>query len=172
MGNIVRIKPIGNYPDVRKLASDARGAFDASLNETGQWAKKQFEDITSDWKHKPVFVVKRTPNTVSVTVTGPNAKIFRYVDEGVAPHLIRAKGGGRRRGKKLLTFRTGYKAKTRPNATTYRGPGQATGPWRSKKAVRHPGSKARRFKQIIANKAKEQGRIILRRNLQRKRIPV
>lgn len=172
MGNIVRIKPIGNYPDVRKIAADARGAFDASLNETGQWAKKKFEDITADWKHKPTFTIVRTPNTVRVDITGPNAQVFRYVDEGTRAHVIRAKGGGRRRGSKLLTFRTGYKPRTRPNNTTFKGPGVATGGFVSKKSVRHPGTKARNFKRIVANMAMEEGRKILRKNLQRKKLPL
>jgi hypothetical protein len=172
MGNIVRIKPIGSYPDVRKLANDARGAFDASLNETGQWAKKKFVDITAGWKHQPTFQVVRTQYTVRVDVTGPNAKIFRYVDEGTRAHLIRAKGGGRRRGSRLLTFRTGYKPKTRPNNTQYKGPGVATGGFISKKVVRHPGTAARNFKRIVANMAIVEGRKILRNNLQMKRLPV
>lgn len=169
---IVRIRPIGSYPDVRKLADNARGAFDESLNSVGRFAQHRFETIVEPWKNKPTFVMQRTKYTVSVKATGPNAKVWRFVDEGTPAHTIRAKGGGRRRGKNNLTFKTNYAAKTRPNNTAFRGSGQATGPFRSKKAVRHPGTKARGFTRIVRNEAEAEGRKILRANLQRRKLPV
>ncbi len=172
MGNNISIKPIGSMPDVRKLAAETNGAFDASLNEIGVWAKRKFDDITNGWKHKPDFVIRRTPYTVSVTVAGPNAKIWRFVNDGTPPHLIRAKGGGRRRGANLLTFKTGYQAKTRPNNTVFKGPGVATGGFVSKKVVHHPGSKPRAFERIVTNQAITEGRKILRANFQRRRLPL
>lgn len=163
----VRIRPIGSIPDVRKLAESARGAFDESLNTIGAGAKKDFDDIVAGWKHKPNFIMQRTRNTVAVTVKGPNAKVWGYVDQGVKPHIIRAKN------KPLLKFRGGkYSAKTRAGNSKYRGPGTSSGGWVSKKQIRHPGSVARQFTRIIRNKWERQGRAVLRENLRKRRLPL
>ena len=170
--SVVYLKPIGSYPDVRKLAAESQGAIDESLNETGRWAKQKFEAIVSNWQHKPTFEIRRTRMTVSISVTGPNAQIWEFVDAGTRPHVIKAKGGGRRLGAKLLTFRTGGQAKTRPNNSVFKGGAPASGPWVSKQQVNHPGSKARNFTRIVRNAAIAEGRRILRANFNRRRLPL
>jgi hypothetical protein len=170
---VVRIKPIGQFPDVRKLADNARGAFDESFNAIGQFAENKYEALWANWTHKPKAQVRRTKYTVSVDIVGPNAKIFGFVNDGVPPHIIRAKGGGRRRGKKLLTFKGGkYSAKTRPNSLQFSGSGTSSGGFVSKKVVHHPGSKPRNFNRIIRNQAEAEGRKILRANLGKRKLPL
>lgn len=162
----IRIKPIGSIPSVRKLAEAARGAFDESLNTIGAGAKRDFDDIVAGWKHRPVFQVERTRNTVAVTVKGPNRKIFVWVDLGTPRHVIRAKK------KPMLKFRGGYQPKTRAGNSKFRGSGKATGRWTSKKQVNHPGTKPREFSRIIRNRWEKQGRAVLRENLHKRRLPL
>lgn len=114
---------------------------------------KSHERIVSNWKNKPGFAARKTikPNliTVSVFPTGPNKKIWIFVDRGTRPHIIKAKGGG------VLRFQTGYQPKTLPSpARTVSGGGRSTGPFRAAKQVNHPGSKARNFSKIIAEDIK------------------
>jgi len=156
----IRIKPIQQSNKLRAYARALPQQFNAALDEIGKGAAQDLKAYVSAWKHKPTFEVVRTPQTVSVKATGPNAKIFGYVDEGTRPHLIAPK---RKRG--VLTFKTGYQPKTRPNNSKFKGSGKATGGFRSAKVVHHPGSKARHISRIIANKWHKDGRAVLRRRL-------
>lgn len=162
----VKLRPIGKWTDVRRLAVDSQSAIDESLNSIGRFGVQRYDEVVSNWKHKPKFTIRRSRYTVDVDITGPNARIFSYVDQGTRAHLIRAKR------RPLLKFRGGYQAKTRVNNTKFKGSGQASGRWMSKRVVHHPGSKARNFTRIIRNQTELEGRRILRTNLQKRRIPV
>lgn len=164
---VIPIRPLSKRNDIRRIAEQSRGAVDASLNEIGQATKRDYEDVVSNWRNKPVFTVVRTRNTVSIKISGPNAKIWVWVNNGTPAHLIRAKRAPN------LVFRGGrYSAKTRPNNTRFKGSGTSSGGIVSKKVVHHPGTKARNFDRIIQRRQIENGRKILRRNLAVRRLPV
>lgn len=114
-------------------------------------SKSMREDVAT-WKHKPTFPVKVSSTTkklvIDVTASGPNARIYEYVDQGTRAHNIfpRRAGGA-------LRFKWGgpgsYSPKTEP------GRGGATRAYQSGKIVffkkvRHPGIKARRFGRNVA----------------------
>lgn len=106
----------------------------------------QYKQVISKWRHKPKFkkVIKIRPGYIvaSCLLTGDDAKIFAYVDEGTKPHVIAAKPSnptGR------LKFQTNYSHLTAPTARINQGTGKASGPWRSPQVVFHPGTKAREF---------------------------
>lgn len=123
--------------------------------------KKDFEATTKTWADKPEFKVEvnvgraaggyvatkaGTPAGAEISVTTDD-EIYGYVDEGTKPHVIRP----RRRGG-LLAFKTGgYRAKTRPQVI-----GSTAGrPGKNQvfaKEVHHPGTKARKFTQVIHKK--------------------
>ena len=114
---------------------------------------KSHEIIVKNWEHKPKFKAIKSikPNVIFVNVfaTGSNKKIWKFVDKGTKPHVIKAKNVPN------LIFRTGYKPKTLANpARTVSGGGKSTGPFISKKQVNHPGSKARKFTETIAKDIK------------------
>jgi hypothetical protein len=159
---LIRAKLIGKDAAVlvRELKSHSAGAKDRVLRAIGNGLRDDFREITSNWKHKPTFVIARSPAQVSVFTVDD---VFGYVDKGTKAHIIKAKKG------KLLKFRTGYKAKTRPNNSRFKGPGKATGGWRSAKRVKHPGTKARNFSRILANRWSKEGVKLLRAELRKRK---
>ena len=82
--------------------------------------------------------------------TGPDAKIYRFVNDGTRPHKIRPKRA------KALSFVTGgkgsYVPKTKP-VGQFGGPGIVRGGERVyAQEVDHPGTKPRNFDLRISNK--------------------
>ncbi len=119
-----------------------------ALVETEKPVLKEFEQVVDNWQHKPRFIAKREGYTITVRPTGPNAKIYRYVDEGTRPHKIRPKNAP------ALSFVTGgpgsYIPKTKPIGQ-FGGPGVVRGGERVyAQEVNHPGTKARNFGGRIA----------------------
>lgn len=110
-----------------------------AAKEIADAAKKDFEKTTATWKHKPTFTEKitETGNKTTADVTTKD-KIYRYVDEGTRPHIIRPLRA------RSLAFRSGYKAKTRPHVLSSRN-GGASGAQVFAQIVRHPGTDPRYF---------------------------
>jgi len=118
-----------------------------ALQRTKTPVIKEFGKVVANWEHKPRFVGKVNGYAIEVRPTGPNARIYRYVDEGTRPHPIAAKNAP------TLRFRWGgpgsYVPKTKP-VGQFGGPGIVKGgSWRSPKEVRHPGTEARHFAVIV-----------------------
>jgi len=123
-----------------------------ALRKAGTPMKQDFEKTTKTWKHKPKFEksisLKQPGPTVSV---GTEDEIYEYVNDGTPAHKIpkvpKVKGA--------LRFRWGgkgsYKAKTKPGIIGST-PGGPRGPWVSFKQVQHPGTKARKFDEVIQKK--------------------
>jgi len=109
--------------------------------------------IVADWAHRPEFKARKVMTekmiAVDVWATGDNAKIWRYVNEGTEPHVIRPVHA------KSLRFHWdgpgSYKPKTAVGGG-YGGPGVAGGPERHFMYVNHPGNDAREFEKHIAAK--------------------
>lgn len=102
------------------------------------------EKTTATWNTRVRWTVRVAGNTV--TVTTDNA-IWRYVDAGTRPHIIRV------RRARWLRFQAGYQAKTRPGSLVS-GAGGPSGPFRFAKEVKHPGTKARNFSRALRAKWK------------------
>lgn len=102
-----------------------------------------FELSTATWQHQVKFVPKifHLPKAIGFSVTTKD-EIYGYVNFGTRPHPIRPKGPW------PLRFQAGYKAKTSVGRYTSTV-GGSFGPMVAAKAVQHPGTKARRFDQII-----------------------
>lgn len=65
-------------------------AFVDAAEKVMQDAAKSFTDATKDWKHKPTFVgtAKITNKNIAIIIQTDD-KIFKFVDEGTKPHIIR-----------------------------------------------------------------------------------
>lgn len=128
-----------------------RLAVKRALRETADEMKSEFDNVVSEWKHKPRFETELSvaPTRIEATVkpAGRHKKIFKYVDMGTkGPYAIPTiliPG-------KLLRFRTGYSARTAPIGRYNVGSGSAVGAWISKAQVTHPGIKAREFSDKIS----------------------
>lgn len=122
------------------------------LSEYGNVRLNTFNAVVSDWDHKPRFnlnlVNKDDVIGFKVEATGQHANIWDYVNEGTGMaggfrstrYPIRPKRPGGR-----LKFRTGYRARTAPNAQFGVGDGSRTGDFVTTDLVLHPGIEPRDF---------------------------
>lgn len=112
----------------------------------GNAIKKDFEATTKTWNHKPSFTVDvSTKGQGPAVLVGTSDEIYTYVNEGTKPHAIFP------RKAKVLRFQGGYKAKTSPG-NIGSSAGGASGPTLFRPFVQHPGTKARKFDEVIAKK--------------------
>ena len=102
-------------------------------------AEKDYNATQRTWEHKAKF--KLTEDTVRgnyrVTV-GTNNKIYGFVDDGTRAHIIMPKRS------KYLSFRSGYRAKTRVGIIGS-NPGGPFGDNVFTTQVNHPGFEGRKF---------------------------
>ena len=136
-------KRIESIIDVRKLEKELINALDHTVNII----KDDYKRTVRTWSKQPIFE-KRGPKKIfgklEETVS-TNSEIYFYIDDGTSPHIIRPRNAG------LLSFQTGYRAKTRVGVVGSRG-GGAFGPRVSAKQVMHPGFPARNFTKTIAKR--------------------
>lgn len=113
-----------------------------SLDDLADEAKILFGKTTNTWNNQPAIDVDSIGNRRIIRIEG---KVYGYVDKGTPPHIIRP------RRARVLSFRSGYKAKTKPNVI-----GSTSGGARGKQVfsriVHHPGTAARNFSVIIREK--------------------
>lgn len=133
------ILPKGLLFDPRKVER----VIENTLNQSALAVKADLGVTTQTWsaKSKPSFKID---SRVGMRIIYTDSLIYKWVDEGTRAHIITAKNG-------LLRFRTGYKSKTRAGVIGSTG-GGASGNWRSKRTVKHPGTKARGFTIVIKKK--------------------
>ena len=111
--------------------------------------RKDFEETTKTWKHKPKFVETVTGGkglggfAIEVTTTD---EIYGYVDQGTKPHIIRPKKPGG-----MLAFASAFSPKTKPrvlgSTAGHVGPVDTF-----RQEVQHPGTEAREFTKEIEKK--------------------
>jgi hypothetical protein len=116
------------------------------LRSISKDVRKDFEATVKTWEHKPRF-----EEAISLKGAGPqflvgtDDEIYKFVDKGTKPHIIRPKKA------RALHFMGGYRAKTKPNVIGSSS-GGASGPEVFTKHVNHPGTKARGFEEAIGKK--------------------
>lgn len=125
-----------------------------ALRKEGTATKREMEKTVTTWTNPPNF------ETSNISLEGGNARVevspsgdaeavqhWIWVDEGTRAHIIRPRGPWR------LRFQSGYRAKTKiRQIASYVG--GATGPVVYAKQVKHPGTRARKFRSEIARKRK------------------
>lgn len=113
------------------------------LDKLGKAIKHDLEKTTATWDTKVDFRVEvGIQGNGAYVAAGTDNVIFNYVSGGTRPHLITPKRS------KFLVFRSGFTPKTSPR-TIKVGQGSSSGPLVRAKAVKHPGTKARRFEAKI-----------------------
>lgn len=131
---------------LRKIDQTVRNATLQAMLNASDDVQSTSRDATNQWRRKVDFKETLTLDRLYIEVlirpTGPNVKIFQYVDLGTkGPYLIpKVLVPGR-----MLHFQVGYSARTMPIAQYNKGSGQHFGAWVSKAQVVHPGIKARKF---------------------------
>lgn len=133
------IKPKGRSSDFSRLP----GAVKRGMRDAAEAVKKDFEKTTEGWKHPVEFEIKEVGD-YDLTVSTDD-QIWKWTDEGTKPHIIAPKKA------KRLRFATGGSPKTRVGSIiSSAGSRGSTVVFR--RAVRHPGTKARDFSGQIAKK--------------------
>lgn len=150
---IIPIKLRKGLPSSSKLDH----AIDEMLAEAALEAQDMFKKTTSTWQTHVNFTVNKTKYGRTV---GTRSAIYKYVDQGTRSHMIYP------RRKRILRFQTGYRAKTRPGVIGSSSGGASGGVvWA--KAVRHPGTQARRFSVTIGERMGKRTAAIMRAKLKR-----
>lgn len=111
--------------------------------------RRDFDKTVSTWEKKPKFTVKRIRDASGAIIfeAGTDNEIYGYVTMGTEAHVIRAKNAP------FLSFRYGGSPKTTPNLLTSKA-GFIGNSWAQKQEVNHPGTEARNFHTIIAERFK------------------
>lgn len=122
-----------------------------ALEREGKIVIAEYNKTVATWNDPPQFEalvdVSGSEAAVLVGPTGSELQVNKFVwtDQGTKPHTIAARNAPR------LIFREGFSPKTLPGViASY--PGGTFGALVGARAVRHPGTKPRRFTAIIQRK--------------------
>lgn len=148
MAVVVSIKQIKG----KKLNVDAiRKEIENALEEEAKFHRKELEKTVRTWRDKPTFEsLTDYGGGDLVVITGPagsgsGAQHWVWTDKGTRAHPIVA------RRAPALRFRAGNIPKTAPGQFSARVGGRV-GPWRRPRAVRHPGTKPRKWTEILSKR--------------------
>lgn len=128
-------------------------AIDNALTGSAKAVKVDFQVTTQTWVTKPDFVIEDSPGKRTISTDN---EIYGYVNDGTRPHIIAAKNA------KQLVFGVPYGAKTAPKVIGSTA-GRRGKTIVRKKTVQHPGTEARAFDEVIADKWAEQLPVTLQR---------
>ena len=127
------------------------------LDSAAKGVHTDLKVVTKTWEHQVTFATS-SPNQFE-RVVGTDDRIFKFVDGGTEPHVIRPKNG------RMLTWiGTNYRAKTVPGQIRSRkGGNDNTVAWA--RQVQHPGTEAREFTKVVADKWNKQLAAIVQREI-------
>jgi hypothetical protein len=133
-------------------AQAMQNALMAALKEVGKVIKKDFEDTTKYWKHKPKFeILADLSGPGPFVYVATDDEIYRYVNEGTKPHEIWAGAYTGKSNKRALAFPSVFTPKTKPGSLTS-GRGRRGRVDTFVPMVHHPGTEAREFDKLIEEK--------------------
>lgn len=112
-----------------------------------------FKVTVQTWQQKPDFAISESPGERTI---GTDDEIYGYVNDGTRAHLIVAKTAAG------LAFGSQFTPKTSVRVIGSSA-GSRGGPLRRPKAVRHPGTEAREFDEVIAEKWRDLFPVIMQR---------
>jgi hypothetical protein len=123
-------------------------ALESAVKAAAREAQALYSRPVRTWQHKVYFKVRKLDWHTYQTST--RDKIFRFVEKGTRPHIIRAKNAP------TLAFNTqGFKPKTAIKSLDARRGHAAGPPMAFPLAVQHPGTEARDFTSVIAPKVRK-----------------
>lgn len=139
-----KLKPITTKRYSLSPATIAK-AIEMALDVTAQESLADLQKTTRTWATPVKFTINKLKYGRSI---GTSNVIYKYVDQGTSPHVIRPKRPGY-----PLRFKTGGRAKTKvATIASYKGaPGNTP---IAAYQVMHPGTQARLFTQVINTRNK------------------
>jgi hypothetical protein len=142
----------------RKLAVNPPAmarAITNTMNATALAIQTDFRTTAQTFDDKPAFAIESpTPYTRTIGTDNEN---YTRLNAGTSPHTIAPRPGG------TLAFRTPFRSKTVPRSIGS-GPGaKGAGVVFTRKPIHHPGTEARAFDKVIADKWDRQFAAIMQR---------
>jgi len=132
-------------------------ALTNGLNATAKGVQTDFNVTVQTWQHKPTFAISSpTPYQREIST---DDTIYAFVNEGTKAHDIRPKQPGGR-----LLFTTPFRAKTVPRQIRSNAGSKGSTPVVAQ-VVHHPGTEARAFDVVIAEKWDKQMPTIMQRSI-------
>jgi len=128
-------------------------AIDNGLDAAARGVKVDFQTTTETWSHQPQFAIESGDGERTVATTDP---IYGYVSGGTRPHVIVPKRA------KVLRFNAGAKPKTSVRVIGSTAGAAGSTPVVAHR-VQHPGTEAREFDQVIAEKWEKEVATIMQR---------
>ena len=122
-----------------------RAIIKAAMKQTGVDIKKDFEQTTATWKHKPKFEILLGIERGAEVMVSTDDEIYRWVNDGTEEHIILPVNA------QALRFREGFIPKTRPGSLIS-AEGASFGRVLFRAGVIHPGTEARDFEKQIYKK--------------------
>lgn len=118
------------------------------LRTVARAVERDYKETVKTWERKPEFeTIISLRGGKAEFLVGTSDLIYKYVDEGTKPHPIFPKKA------KFLRFQSGYQAKTTPGIIGSKAGGRS-GSEVFSRGVMHPGSKPRKFSELINKKYK------------------
>lgn len=130
----------------KKLIVDVKAqkrAVTNTLNATAKGIKADFGVTTQTWNHRPEFTIE-APEAY-VREIGTDDPVYNMLNEGTPEHDIRP------RHSKVLHFQTPFRSKTVPRQIRSRKGATGKNDVFSR-GVHHPGTEAREWDKVIAEK--------------------
>ncbi|HCB12254.1 MAG TPA: hypothetical protein DEP36_01595, partial [Gammaproteobacteria bacterium] len=145
-GSVVRVKVVKPQKlKVKEMRLELLNALRSSAKDT----EREYKKTVATWKHEVKFeTIIAIGKTKAEFLVGTDDEIFRYVDEGTKPHIIRPVKA------KALRFFSNFSAKTTPGIIGS-SQGGSSGDLVFSQGVSHPGTKARNFSKVINSKGKK-----------------
>jgi hypothetical protein len=134
--------------NISAMSQRLMDAEEQACAEAGKMAVAEHRKIVANWKHRVNFGYRVTRSGASVFVrvsaigSEENVQIWTWADKGTKPSIHKGN----------MIFRLGYIPKT--TRTSYGGPGTATGEWRRKRIIRHPGNKPRYYAEQVGKRVR------------------
>jgi len=125
-----------------------------TMNASAKAVKVDFEVTTQTWSHRVAFSVTSPRSYVRQIAT--DDAVYAMLNKGTKPHVIRP------RASKVLRFTGPFRAKSRPGYIGSNKGSQGTSETFTKH-VNHPGTTARRWSKVIADKWRKQFPVTMQR---------
>lgn len=128
--------------DVRAYYSELKKA----ANQIGFGMLRDFQKTTRGWETVVEFYIRATvTQSIAEVTVGTDNEIYGYVEKGTRPHVISPVRA------KVLRFQSGYRPATTPGRLRSRT-ARHSGDLVFARRVQHPGTEARNFSQIVADR--------------------
>jgi hypothetical protein len=119
-------------------------AIENTLDGAAKDIQVDFNVTTSTWNNKPRFYIRRSKGERFI---GTDGVVYKFISGGTRPHIIKA-----HTLKGLAFYATGFRPKSRVRYIGANKGQRANKDFRRPMVVHHPGTEAREYPQVIAEK--------------------